>query len=122
VDVGSGAGMDSFLAARMVGPEGRVAGVEMTPEMLTRARQLAQKLNLTNVEFRSGVAEHLPVDDGWADVVIANGVLNLVADKQRAFTEIWRVLRAGGVLQFADIATGRPLSDEALEDVDLWAA
>ena len=79
-------------------------------------------MNLTNVEFRSGVAEHLPVDDGWADVVIANGVLNLVADKQRAFTEIWRVLRAGGVLQFADIATGRPLSDEALEDVDLWAA
>jgi arsenite methyltransferase len=122
VDVGSGAGMDSFLAARVVGPEGRVVGVEMTPEMLTRAQQVAQRLGLTNVEFRRGVAEHLPIEDGWADVVIANGVLNLVTDKQRAFTEIWRVLRAGGVLQFADIATGRPVSDEALEDVDLWAA
>jgi SAM-dependent methyltransferase len=122
VDVGSGAGMDSLLAAQSAGPEGRVVGVEMTPEMLTRAQGAARRLGLSNVEFRSGVAEELPIDDGWADVVIANGVLNLVADKQRAFTEIRRVLRAGGVLQFADIATGRPVPEEALKDVDLWAA
>jgi SAM-dependent methyltransferase len=122
VDVGSGAGMDSFLAATQVGPDGRVVGVEMTPEMLARAQAVAQKLGLTNVEFRPGVAEELPIEDGRADVVIANGVLNLVADKQRAFAEIWRVLRAGGVLQFADIATGRPVPEEALNDVDLWAA
>ena len=94
----------------------------MTPEMLARAREVAQQLRTTNVEFRPGVAEELPVDDGWADVVIANGVLNLVADKRRAFTEIWRVLRPGGVLQFADIATGRPVPEEALQDIDLWAA
>jgi SAM-dependent methyltransferase len=122
VDVGSGAGMDSFLAGESVGAGGRVVGVEMTPEMLTRARQVADELTLSNVEFRPGVAEELPIEDGWADVVIANGVLNLVADKQRAFREIWRVLRAGGVLQFADIATGLPVTDEALRDVDLWAA
>ena len=122
VDVGSGAGMDSFLAASSVGPEGRVIGVEMTPEMLARAREVAKHLSPGNVEFRPGVAEELPVDDDWADVVIANGVLNLVADKQRAFTEIWRVLRPGGVLQFADIATGRPVPEEALKDIDLWAA
>jgi SAM-dependent methyltransferase len=122
VDVGSGAGMDSFLAGEIVGAEGHVVGIEMTPEMLTRARQVADKLGVSNVEFRPGVAEELPIEDGWADVVIANGVLNLVADKQRAFREIWRVLRAGGVLQFADIATGLPVTDEALRDVDLWAA
>jgi arsenite methyltransferase len=122
VDVGSGAGMDSFLAARSVGPEGRVIGVEMTPEMLARARGVADEMALTNVQFRSGVAEELPVDDAWADTVIANGVLNLVTDKQQAFTEIWRVLRPGGVLQFADIATGQPIPEEALNDIDLWAA
>jgi arsenite methyltransferase len=122
VDVGSGAGMDSFLAARSVGREGRVIGVEMTPEMLTRAQDAAHEMGLTNVEFRAGVAEELPVDDAWADTVIANGVLNLVTDKQRAFTEIWRVLRPGGVLQFADIATGQPVPEEALNDIDLWAA
>ena len=122
VDVGSGAGMDSFLAARSVGLEGRVIGVEMTPEMLTRAQAVTQKMGLANVEFRAGVAEDLPVDDGWADTVIANGVLNLVADKRRAFSEIWRILRAGGVLQFADIATGQPIPEEALNDIDLWAA
>jgi arsenite methyltransferase len=122
LDVGSGAGMDSFVAAKIVGPQGLVVGVEMTPEMLTRAQDVAQRLALTNVEFRPGVAEELPVEDEWADVVIANGVLNLVADKRQAFAEIWRVLRPGGVLQFADIATGRPIPEEVLKDVDLWAA
>jgi arsenite methyltransferase len=122
VDVGSGAGLDSFLAARSVGPEGRVVGVEMTPEMLARARRTANELDLANVEFRNGLAEDLPVEDGWADVVIANGVLNLVADKRRAFAEIWRVLPAGGVLQFADIATGHPVPEDAIRDIDLWTA
>jgi SAM-dependent methyltransferase len=122
VDVGSGAGMDTLLAARSVGPEGRVIGVEMTPEMLTRAQDVARQMGVANVEFRAGVAEDLPVDDAWADTVIANGVLNLVTDKQRAFTEVWRVLRPGGVLQFADIATGQPIPEEALNDIDLWAA
>ena len=120
VDVGSGAGMDSLLAAKIVGPDGRVMGVEMTPEMLARAQQVARNLGLTNIEFLPGVAEALPVGDDWADVVIANGVLNLVSDKQRAFSEIWRVLRPGGVLQFADIANGRPVPIEAMRDVDLW--
>jgi ubiquinone/menaquinone biosynthesis C-methylase UbiE len=114
--------MDSFLAARNVGSEGRVVGVEMTPEMLTRSRRTAQELGLTNVEFREGLAEELPIEDGWADVVIANGVLNLVADKRSAFAEIRRALRAGGVLQFADIATGVALPEEALRDLDLWTA
>jgi len=122
VDVGSGAGFDTFLAARSVGPEGWVVGVEMTPEMLARARRTAKELDMPNVEFREGFAEDLPVEDGWADVVIANGVLNLVADKRLAFAEIWRVLRPGGVLQFADIATGRPVPEEAIRDIDLWTA
>jgi ubiquinone/menaquinone biosynthesis C-methylase UbiE len=114
--------MDSFLAAKVVGPQGRVVGVEMTPEMLARAQDVAQRFDFGNVEFRFGVAEDLPIEDGCADVVIANGVLNLVPAKRSAFTEIWRVLRPGGVLQFADIATGVPVPDEALEDIDLWAA
>jgi arsenite methyltransferase len=122
VDVGSGAGMDSLLAASMVGPDGRVIGVEMTPEMLARAKEVAQRFDFENVEFRAGVAEELPIEDRWADVVIANGVLNLVPDKRRAFSEIWRALRPGGVLQFADIATGVPVPVEALNDIDLWAA
>jgi SAM-dependent methyltransferase len=121
-DVGSGAGFDSFLAAGMVGADGQVVGVEMTPEMLARAQRTAKQLRLTNVEFRDGLAEDLPVEDAWADVVIANGVLNLVADKRLAFTEIWRVLRAGGALQFADIATDRPVPEEAIRNIDLWTA
>ena len=122
VDVGSGAGLDSFLAAGAVGVDGQVIGVDMTEEMLTRSRETAADMGMTNVEFREGLAEHLPVDDGWADVVIANGVLNLVADKQGAFAEIRRVLRPGGVLQFADIANGRPVPEEAIRDIDLWTA
>jgi len=122
VDIGSGAGMDSFLAGQAVGPQGRVVGVEMTQEMLARARRTAEQLQCANVEFREGLAEELPVEDGWADVVIANGALNLVAEKRRAFAEIWRVLRPGGVLQFADIATERPVADEAIKNIDLWTA
>jgi SAM-dependent methyltransferase len=120
VDVGSGAGFDSFVAAEQVGAHGNVVGVDMTPEMLTKARATAEVLGLHNVQFREGLAENLPVDDRWADVVISNGVINLCADKAAVFAEILRVLRPGGNLQFADIANGRPVPPEALRDIDLW--
>jgi SAM-dependent methyltransferase len=120
VDVGAGGGFDSFLAATDVGASGRVIGVDMTPEMLARSRQLALELGITNVEFLEGYAEALPVADGTADVVMSNGVINLCPDKRQVFDEIKRVLRPGGVLQFADIANGRPVPAEALRDIDLW--
>ena len=122
VDVGSGAGFDSFIAAGQVGPGGHVVGVDMTGEMLAKSRQTAATLGLAQVEFREGLAEALPVPDGWADVVISNGVINLCADKQAVFAEIFRVLRPGGRLQFADIANGRPVPEGALRDIDLWTA
>ena len=120
VDIGSGAGFDSFIAAGQVGNEGRVIGVDMTAEMLAKSRATARQLGLVNVDFRDGLAEALPVDDGWADAVISNGVINLCADKRAVFAEIHRTLRPGGVLQFADIANGRPVPPEALRDIDLW--
>jgi arsenite methyltransferase len=120
VDVGSGAGFDSFIAATQVGSTGRVIGIDMTCEMLAKSRATAEQLGFDHVEFREGLAETLPVEDGWADVVISNGVINLCADKQAVFAEIHRVLRPGGVLQFADIANGRPVPIEAMRDVDLW--
>jgi SAM-dependent methyltransferase len=120
VDIGSGAGFDSFVAATNVGPEGRVVGVDMTPEMLKKSRDTATALGFDHVEFREGLAEAIPVDDGWADAVISNGVINLCADKRAVFNEIRRVLKPGGHLQFADIANGRPVPPEALRDIDLW--
>ncbi len=120
VDGGSGAGLDSFLAARQVGPDGHVIGVDMTPEMLEKSRATAAELGLAHVEFREGLAEALPVEDGWADVVISNGVINLCADKHAVLTEIRRVLKPGGWLQFADIVNGRPVPEGALRDIDLW--
>ena len=121
VDVGSGAGFDSFIAAGLVGPAGRVVGVDMTDEMLAKARSTADELGLTAmVDFRYGLAEQLPVEDGWADVVISNGVFNLCADKATVFAEVWRVLRPGGTLQFADIANGQPVPVEAMRQIDLW--
>jgi ubiquinone/menaquinone biosynthesis C-methylase UbiE len=92
----------------------------MTPEMLEKSRETAGLLGLGHVEFREGLAEVLPVDEGWADAVISNGVINLCADKKVVFDEIRRVLRPGGWLQFADIANGRPVPPEALRDIDLW--
>jgi ubiquinone/menaquinone biosynthesis C-methylase UbiE len=92
----------------------------MTAEMLTKATATAEELALSQVVFRHGFAEALPVEDGWADVVISNGVINLCADKRAVFDEIHRVLRPGGVLQFADIANGRTVPPEAMRDVDLW--
>lgn len=120
VEVGSGAGLDALLAARQVGPTGRVIGVDMTPAMLAKARANAALVGASNTEFRQGFAEALPVPDATADVVISNGVINLCADKRAAFDEIWRVLRPGGYLQFADIANGRPVPPEAMRDIDLW--
>ena len=120
VDVGSGAGFDAFVAANHVGLGGRVVGVDMTPEMLDKSRATASLLGLDHVEFREGLAESLPVEDEWADVVISNGVINLCADKRAVFAEIRRVLRPGGWLQFADIANGRPVPAGALRDIDLW--
>jgi SAM-dependent methyltransferase len=120
VDVGSGAGFDSFIAGGQVGRTGRVVGVDITPEMLKKSRRTVEAMGLSQVDFREGLAEALPVEDGWADVVISNGVINLCADKRAAFEEIHRVLRPGGRLQFADIANGRPVPPEALRDIDLW--
>ena len=120
VDVGSGAGFDSFVAADQVGSTGRVVGVDMTPEMLKKSRETANALGFAHVEFREGLAESLPVEDGWADAVISNGVINLCADKRAVFDEIRRVLKPGGWLQYADIANGRPVPPEALRDIDLW--
>ena len=120
LDLGSGGGLDCFIAARLVGAAGAVIGVDMTPEMLQRARREAARLRLGNVEFREGILERLPVADGWADVVISNGVLNLVADKELALREAFRALRPGGVLQFADIAVGRSVSEAARCDIELW--
>src|SRR5437899_3008142 len=120
VDVGSGAGFDSFVAADQVGTTGRVVGVDMTPEMLKKSRDTADALGFAHVEFCEGLAESIPVEDRWADAVISNGVINLCADKKAVFEEIHRVLKPGGWLQFADIANGRPVPPEALRDIDLW--
>ncbi len=122
VDIGSGAGFDSFIAAGFVGRTGSVIGVDMTPEMLAKSRTTATHIGLDHVDFREGLAEQLPVPDGWADVVITNGVFNLCADKQAAFDEVMRVLRPGGRLQMADIANGNEVPEEAIRDVDLWTA
>ena len=120
VDLGSGGGFDCFVAAEKVGAEGQVVGVDMTDEMLQRSRAAASAIGLHNVEFRQGVIEDLPVENGWADVVLSNGVINLCADKRRVFSEIMRVLKPGGRLQFADIATGKVVPEAATRNIDLW--
>jgi 2-polyprenyl-3-methyl-5-hydroxy-6-metoxy-1,4-benzoquinol methylase len=121
VDVGCGAGLDSLIAARMVGPTGKVVGVDMTPSMLEKATQSARELGLTHVEFREGFAEALPVPDGWADVVISNGVLNLTPDKATTLQEMARVLKPQGRLQIGDILVQTAVPPEAKKDIDLWA-
>ncbi|OGA61712.1 MAG: hypothetical protein A3G81_07760 [Betaproteobacteria bacterium RIFCSPLOWO2_12_FULL_65_14] len=122
VDAGSGAGFDCFIAARQVGPRGRVVGIDMLPEMLEKSRGSARRMELDYVEFREGLLEEMPVQDGWADVVISNGVINLCPDKKRVFQEVLRVLRPGGRLQFADIANGKPVPASAMRNIDLWTA
>jgi SAM-dependent methyltransferase len=122
VDAGSGAGFDCFIAGQQVGASGRVVGIDMLPEMLEKSRASAARMALAHVEFREGLLEDMPVEDGWADVVISNGVINLCADKKRVFQEIRRVLRPGGRLQFADIANGKPVPASAVRNIDLWTA
>jgi len=120
MDVGSGAGMDSLIAAGMVSQEGSVVGVDMTPEMLAKARAGAAQLGLANEEFKEGLAEAAPVPDGWADVVISNGVVNLCLDKPAVFREMNRVLRPGGRLQIGDILVKTAVPESAKLEIDLW--
>lgn len=120
VDVGCGAGFDSLIAAHMVGDSGRVIGVDMTPEMLRNAREASETAGSGNIEFREGIAEKLPVDDQWADVVISNGAVNLCPDKVAVFREMYRVLKPGGRIQIADILVEKPVPEDAKLDIDLW--
>jgi arsenite methyltransferase len=120
VDVGCGAGIDSLIASRMVGRSGRVVAVDMTPEMVERARASAAAMGATNVEFQLGSAEALPVGDAWADVVISNGVMNLFPDKVAGLREMARVLKPGGRLQIGDILVSKAVPDSAKRDIDLW--
>jgi arsenite methyltransferase len=121
LDVGSGAGMDTLIAAQMVGPTGSVTGIDMTPEMVAKARGSIGEMGLGNVTIVEGSAEHLPFDDASFDVVISNGVIDLVPDKDAVFSEITRVLRPGGRIQLADVTIQRPVSEESKRDIDLWA-
>jgi SAM-dependent methyltransferase len=118
VDIGCGAGIDSLIAANMVGPEGAVIGIDMTPSMLEKAR--AGTGSLEHLEFLLGFGEELPVPDAWADVVISNGVVNLMPDKPEAFTEIARVLKPGGRIQIGDILVDRPVPENEKEKIELW--
>ncbi len=120
MDVGSGAGIDSLIAARMVGPDGRVVGIDMTEPMLEKATDARNESGLDNVEFRKDYGEELPVPDGWADVVISNGVFNLMPDKLAALREMARVLKPRGRLQLADILVNKPVNEKAKERIDLW--
>ncbi|MFZ5855287.1 MAG: arsenite methyltransferase [Chloroflexota bacterium] len=121
LDLGSGAGLDCFFAAKQVGATGRVIGVDMTPEMLDRARSSAKRLNLSNVEFRQGYIEDLPVESNTVDVVISNCVINLSPDKSKVFAETFRVLKSGGKLAVSDIVTDGPLPDVVKQSLSAWA-
>jgi len=121
LDLGSGAGLDCFLAAKKVGETGKVIGVDMTPEMIERARSSAKRLNLTNVDFRQGYLEDLPVDADSADVIISNCVINLSPDKTKVFGEAFRVLKPGGKLAVSDIVTDGPLPDAIKKSLSAWA-
>jgi arsenite methyltransferase len=120
LDLGCGAGTDSLVAARMVGPEGHVRGIDMTPEMLDKARRSAAEMDAANVEFVEGEAEALPFAEASFDVVISNGVIDLIPDKDAVFSELYRVLVPGGRIQIADVTIQNPVSEEGRRDIDLW--
>jgi arsenite methyltransferase len=120
LDLGSGAGTDSLIAAQMVGEEGHVTGIDMTHEMLVKARAAAAEMGATNVEFVEGEAERLPFPDATFDVVISNGVIDLIPDKDAVFTELYRVLAPGGRIQVADVTIQNPVSAEGRRNIDLW--
>jgi ubiquinone/menaquinone biosynthesis C-methylase UbiE len=122
LDMGSGAGLDVFLAAKKVGPDGRVMGVDALPEMLAKANKFAKLMGFSNIEFRKGDIENLPVDPDSVDVIISNCVINLVTDKDRVFREAYRVLRPGGKLAISDRVLLEDLPEEAKEDLELWSA
>jgi SAM-dependent methyltransferase len=120
LDLGSGAGTDSLIAAQMVGSDGHVTGIDMTPEMLAKARAAAAEMGASNVEFVESEAEHLPFSDGSFDVVISNGVIDLIPDKDAVFAELYRVLTPGGRIQLADVTIQNPVSAEGRRNIDLW--
>ena len=120
LDLGSGAGTDSLVAVQMVGPAGRVTGIDMTAPMLAKARAAAAEMGVANVEFVEGEAERLPFDDDSFDVVISNGVIDLIPDKDAVFAELHRVLVPGGRMQIADVTIQNPVSEEGRRNIDLW--
>jgi ubiquinone/menaquinone biosynthesis C-methylase UbiE len=120
LDVGSGAGTDSLVAAQMVGADGSVTGIDMTPEMLAKAQAAADEAGATNVAFLEADAERLPFADGSFDVVISNGVIDLIPDKDAVFSELYRVLVPGGRIQVADVTIQVPVSEEGRRNIDLW--
>jgi arsenite methyltransferase len=120
LDLGSGAGTDSLVAAQMVAPEGSVIGVDMTPEMIGKARASAAEMGAANVDFIEGEAEGLPFEDASFDVVISNGVIDLIPDKDVVFAELYRVLQPGGRLQIADVTLQNPVSEAGKRNIDLW--
>lgn len=121
LDLGSGAGLDCFFAAKKVGETGQVIGVDMTPEMIDRATSSARRLNIQNVEFRQGYLENLPVESSTVDVIISNCVINLAPDKSKVFAEAFRVLKPGGKLAVSDIVTDGPLPDSVKKSLSAWA-